>query len=68
LTSSDTLALYNAIVAIGDADPAGFWSSMPLEIRPEALAYIDAAVAKLVNIAVEEGLGRIVRAAPGRRP
>jgi hypothetical protein len=63
------LDLYLAVVAIADASEVAFWDAMPLEIRPEALAYIDAAVAKLVKIGVEGRLGRIVRTAtPGRRP
>ena len=59
------LDLYLAVVAIPEASEVAFWDAMPLEIRPE----VDAAVAKLVKIGVEERLGRIVRTAtPGRRP
>jgi len=61
------LELYRAIVAIADADPVAFWASMPLEIRPEALACIDGVVSKLVKIGVEERLAAIVQTAPGRR-
>jgi hypothetical protein len=63
----DALAIYRAILTVHDAEPAAFWPSMPLEIRPEALACIDVAVAKLVALGVEERLAAIVRAAPGRR-
>jgi hypothetical protein len=41
--------------------------AIPQETRPDALACVDAAVAKLIKIAVEERLAAIVRLAPGRR-
>jgi hypothetical protein len=41
------------------ADRAEFWDLMPVEVRPEALAYIDGAVAALVKLGVEEQLAAI---------
>jgi hypothetical protein len=61
------LAIYRAIVQIADADLAAFWDLIPVETRPDAVATINQAAAKLAGLSAAGQLDRIVRAAPGRR-
>jgi hypothetical protein len=44
-----------------------FWDLIPVETRPDAVATINQAAAKLAGLSAALQLDRIVRAAPGRR-